>query len=307
MYRDRLKIMFFLIFLSSTSFSQEEVIVFVGHPEVRVNTNFLGVDSREELSPEEVEEFTCVISQIGDKFIWKSREKSGQTDLEMVKYGNFSDYITFRRKSSTDYIKILRPESSKLPIFDSFEFDYIEHIPHSLGSVNYLGKIARADSVVWRIEFAEIVDEFVDELKKAAEFWAPFAEDQACFSGLDGMQVIVTVNDGVENILSEQHAKDRFELNLRRNGVPLSDSSNHHLFLSLEAIWEDDLPATFSISVELRETLVIHRNDRPLKRNVALWQTGSHGFVGRAVARKVFLESIEEKADRVANLYLSAN
>ena len=52
MYRDRLKIIAILIFLPSTVFSQEEVVVFVGHPEVKVNTNFLGVDSREELSPE---------------------------------------------------------------------------------------------------------------------------------------------------------------------------------------------------------------------------------------------------------------
>ncbi len=288
MYRDRLKIIAILIFLPSTVFSQEEVVVFVGHPEVKVNTNFLGVDSREELSPEKVEEFTCVINQIGDKFGWESREKSEQTDLEMVKSGSFN-YIIFRRKSSTDYIKFIRPEISK---FINFEFDYIEHVPHALGSINYLGKIAHADSVVWRIEFPEIV---------------PFAEDQTCFSGLDSMQVIVAVNDGVENILSEQHAKDRFELNLRRNGIPLSDSSNYYLFLSLEALWEDDLTATFSISVELRETLVIHRKDRPLKRVVTLWQTGSYGYAGRAVARKVFLESIEEKADRVANLYLSAN
>ena len=291
MYRDRLKIISILIFLPSTVFSQEEVVVFVGHPEVRVNTNFLGVDSREELSPEEVEEFTCVISRIGEKFYWKSREKSGQDDLEMVKSGSFH-YITFRRKSSTDYIKIFRPYSSKLPILNSLEFDYIEHIPHALGSINYLGKVARADSVVWRMEFPEIV---------------PFAEDQTCFSGLDSMQVIVAVNDGIENILSEQHAKDRFELNLRRHGVPLSESSDPYLFLSFEAHWGDHLQGIFNIDIELRETLVIHRKGRPLNRVVTLWKTGSYGSVGRAVARKVFLESIEEKADRVANLYLSAN
>lgn len=106
MYCDHLKIVLIFIFLPSTVFTQDKVIVFVGHPEVRVKTNFLGMDSREGLSLEEVEEFTCVISQIGDKFYWKSREKSGQTYLKMVKSGSFIGHdIIFRRKSSTDYIE----------------------------------------------------------------------------------------------------------------------------------------------------------------------------------------------------------
>ena len=144
--------------------------------------------------------------------------------------------------------------------------------------------------------------------KQAAEFGADFADEKTCFSGLDSMEVSVVMNEDSKDILSEQRTKDKFELTLRRYGVPLSDSSNPYIVLSINVLWnEGKTIAIHYIGVDLRETLIFYRNNKPHRRIVTLWESRRQGRVGKNLAKEAFLESIEEEAERVANLYLSAN
>ena len=156
---------------------------------------------------------------------------------------------------------------------------------------------------------AEIPELYVLAWKRlVAESGAGFADEKMCFSGLDSIEVSVSMSEAAEDILSKRRAKDKFELTLRRNGVPLSDRSNPYLLLGIDVFWNDsNTIAIFHIQAALTERVYIYRNRKPYRRLVPVWETGSYGSVGRNLARESFLNSIEEKAERVANLYLSAN
>ena len=144
--------------------------------------------------------------------------------------------------------------------------------------------------------------------RQVAELSANLADDKMCFSGLDSVKVVVVMNEDAKDIFSEQRTKDKFELTLRRHGVPLSDLSNPYLSLSFQALWnEDKTLAAYVVELTLIELIIFYRNNKPHKRFVTLWQDMSYGYAGSKVARQSALEAIEEKAERVANLYLSAN
>ena len=139
-------------------------------------------------------------------------------------------------------------------------------------------------------------------------------DDKRCFAGIESVEVVVMVVEDATDVLSEQTARDKFELMLRKHGVPLSkeDSSSFCsdlcLILSVSAGWDEKERFFFYIlTASLHEPLVFYRNEKPHKRLVQLWEDVSYGVAGRKVARRVFIESIEEKAEQVANLYLSAN
>ena len=156
---------------------------------------------------------------------------------------------------------------------------------------------------------AEIPAIYEDALKRlVARARADLADEKTCFTGLDSIEVSVAMNEGAEDILSERRAKDKFELTLRRHDVPLSDVSEPYLSLSIDVIWNDaNTIAIFHIQAALRERVLIYRNHKPYRRYVSVWKTASYGRVGKNSARESFLNTIEEHAERVANLYLSAN
>ena len=165
--------------------------------------------------------------------------------------------------------------------------------------------------VVKRVEVPAEIPAHYEEAweRQIAESIALIANEKTCFSGLNSIEVHVTMNEDAEDILSEQRAKDRFELTLRRYGVPLANSANlYYLLLSIDALWnEDKIFASYVLGVELRESIIFYRDNKPHKRFVTLWKDSSYGYAGKDVAREGFLGYIEEKAERVANLYLSAN
>ena len=164
--------------------------------------------------------------------------------------------------------------------------------------------------VIKKVEVpAEIPIHYENVWKRlVAELAAPIADEETCFSGLDSMEVRIVINEDAKDILSKQRVKDKFELTLRRYGVPLSDSSNPYIVLSVNVLWnEGKTIAIYYIAVDLIETLIFYRNNKPHRRIVTLWDSRRHGRVGKNLARESFLELIEEEAERVANLYLSAN
>ena len=164
--------------------------------------------------------------------------------------------------------------------------------------------------VIKRVEVpAEIPAHYEEAWKiQVAESIAKFADEQTCFSDLKSLEVRVGMNEGAKDILSEQRAKDKFELTLRRYGVPLSNWSNPHLLLGIEALWNEEKRfVAFTINVSLKEPLIFYRNQKPYTRFIKPWEEIVYGYAGKDVARESFLRYIEEQAERVANLYLSAN
>lgn len=135
-------------------------------------------------------------------------------------------------------------------------------------------------------------------------------DEKMCFKDIDSVGVFVSMNEGALKVLSEQRVKDRFELTLRGYGVPVSEtrSSDLDLTLSVKALWDkEQLRSAYILYVAIYEPLIFYRGGKPYKRMAALWEDRSYGYAGSAVVKRAFLEAIEEKAERVANLYLSAN
>lgn len=169
-----------------------------------------------------------------------------------------------------------------------------------------------AKEVIKKIEVPAEIPVYYEEAwkRQVAELRADFADDKTCFSGIDSIKVVVGMNEDAKDILSEQRAKDKFELMLRRYGVPLSDSSNppYLLLINFEALWNKDKTlAVYIVELSLGQSLIFYRNNTPYRRVVRLWSNLSYGYAGSKVVRQGALEAIEEKAERVANLYLSAN
>ena len=165
--------------------------------------------------------------------------------------------------------------------------------------------------VIKRVEVPAEIPAHYEEAweRQVAESTALIADEKTCFSGLNSIEVHVTMNENAEEIFSKQRAKDKFELTLRRYGVPLANFANpYYLLLSIDALWnEDKIFASYVLGVELREPIIFYRDNKPHRSFVTLWKDSSYGYAGKDVAREAFLRYIEEKAERVANLYLSAN
>jgi len=78
----------------------------------------------------------CVISEIGGKYYWASRENK---PLVLIRGGAFNTYIA---ADGSGYIRVTIPEMKKT--VDAMggaeaDFDYVEHLLIGLSSVTYYG------------------------------------------------------------------------------------------------------------------------------------------------------------------------
>lgn len=140
-----------LLFILSFTFvlpvsTQDEAIVFIGAPEVRMATEGKENGVLEKLSKDKVSEYRCVISKKGDKYYWSSRE-----DKEMEK-SESSIYITFTRSDGApDYVRTINPTFSKVTAAFG-DYGYIEHLTHGLSSITYWGNVSHVDPLIGKQE-----------------------------------------------------------------------------------------------------------------------------------------------------------
>ena len=136
-----------LLFILSFTFvplvsTQDEVIVFVGLPEVRIAAEGKEDGVLEKLSEDKVSEYRCVISKKGDNYYWKSRE-----DKEMEK-SESGIYITFTRSDGApDYVRTINPAFLKVAAAVG-DYGYIEHLTHMLSSITYWGNVSHTDPAI---------------------------------------------------------------------------------------------------------------------------------------------------------------
>lgn len=133
------------ISISMTGADYHEIVVFVGHPDVsllgagELKESLKGKIPLEKLTPEEKEEYACVIIKRGDKYFWKSRE-GYEVTRHLGRYG-----ITFRRLDRPDYVLIihesLRDPSMRRLLGETDKHHYVEHITDGLISHNYWGRV----------------------------------------------------------------------------------------------------------------------------------------------------------------------
>jgi len=123
--------------LAMRGYAQEnEEIVFSGIPVVKISE---GGASRlsEDLNVAKASEAECVITKIGDKYFWKTRNN---TELFMIPSGAF---VTFVATNGSGYVRIIPPdlkEAASLMDETEKKYDYVEHLLIGLRSVTYYGK-----------------------------------------------------------------------------------------------------------------------------------------------------------------------
>ena len=180
--------------------------------------------------------------------------------------------------------------------------------------------------VIKRIEVpAEIPDEYVRAMARfKAEEFADIGTEATIFSGVERLNVIIILNENAEEIISEQRVRDKFELVLRGYDIPvfsLDDTSlllgfnfilSNYVVFSMDAgyidVNDNVRMYVYRTDLSFEEKVVFYRDEKPYRERVVLWDGGGNlGYAGSRVIEEALLGVIEQYAERVANLYLSAN
>ena len=126
--------LFIVIIFSTYCFSESET-VFEGLPKVKISEG--GINRViDDLPMEKAVNLACVISKIGDKYYWASRENK-----EMYRYKSGA-FITYYATDGSGYVRIIFTEMKAMAsLMDKTEaeFDYIEHLLIGLRSITYYG------------------------------------------------------------------------------------------------------------------------------------------------------------------------
>lgn len=124
----------FLILLTTVSSAQSETI-FSGMPTIKVSEG--GIErSPEEVARKDAANLKCVISKIGAKYYWASRENK---EMFREESGAFTTFVAM---DGSGYVRIIQPEmkeSASLMSETEAKFDYVEHLLIGLRSVTYYG------------------------------------------------------------------------------------------------------------------------------------------------------------------------
>jgi hypothetical protein len=112
-------------------------IVFSGKPNVKVEI-MEGKSKEYTLSKPQSEDYKVVITQVGDKFYWLSRQNA-----ELIP-NTSGFYITFTAKNGSGYIRTLIPEARAIfrqmsEAEQQSQYLYFEHLVHQMGSITYFG------------------------------------------------------------------------------------------------------------------------------------------------------------------------
>jgi hypothetical protein len=134
--------------------------------------------------------------------------------------------------------------------------------------------------------------------------------DQVLF-GMKDVQVAYFVSD-LKGFISEDEVRDRFELILRKNNVPISPQSPNFIRVEVHGYWGDTLTPTrdlltYQFEVSFVEPQTVLRGGRMHKAYLTVWSQGGYGTVGRANAAKDLFDRIELEAEAFANAFLAAN
>jgi hypothetical protein len=120
--------------LSLDAFTQTTT-VFSGAPSVKISeAGFERVPER--LDSVQGADLACVISRVGDKYYWASRENQSMVRIES------EAFITFVAVNGSGYVRVTIPEmKDSVSGMGETEkrFDYVEHLLIGLKSVTYYG------------------------------------------------------------------------------------------------------------------------------------------------------------------------
>ena len=133
--------------------------------------------------------------------------------------------------------------------------------------------------------------------------------DQVLFNMKD-VRVHCSLDNAVQQVISEDEVKAKFELALRRNNVPINPNSPNAVNFSIEGFFDVTTGALlcYSINTSVYENQWVFRNGNCRMAPVIIWTKGnSYGTVGKSKANEALLNEVEKRAEIFANDFLSAN
>ena len=128
-----LKISVLVALMSGLCVGQETV--FSGMPVTKISEG--GVERTvEDIKAPRSAQLMCIITKVGDKYFWSTREGK-----EMVRLASGA-FITFLAVDGAGYVRVLLPEMKAVASLTGEaekRFDYVEHLQIGLRSVTYYG------------------------------------------------------------------------------------------------------------------------------------------------------------------------
>ncbi len=125
-----------VFFVPLMTFAQA-ITVFSGIPSIKISEG--GIERlSEDLTRDRAVNLGCVISRIGDKYYWASRENKTMTRAES------GAFITFSATDGSGFVRIVAPgmkQTVSLMGATETKFDYVEHLLIGLKSVTYYGSV----------------------------------------------------------------------------------------------------------------------------------------------------------------------
>ena len=133
------QLILFLILTFNLPLTYAEEIVFSGTPIVKITE--AGINRVvEKMTGERAMEFRCVISKVGKKYYWLTREKN-----EVVRITSGA-YETFIALNGSGYVRTIPKDmkgATSLLGGPEGKFDYVEHLLLGLRSVTYYGNATK--------------------------------------------------------------------------------------------------------------------------------------------------------------------
>ena len=132
-------VLLLLVLFYSPLVEANENIVFSGTPIVKISEG--GIDRVvDNIKGERAMEFRCVISKVGERYYWLTRENK-----ELVKISSGA-YDTFVALNGSGYVRIIPKDmkgAASLLGGTEGKFDYVEHLLLGLRSVTYYGNATK--------------------------------------------------------------------------------------------------------------------------------------------------------------------
>lgn len=129
-----------LCWFSPTQLFAIDSVVFTGFPEIKISEG--GINRvPEAISKEKAIEYRCVISKVGDKYYWTTRENVQMTPIDS------GAFITFLAINGSGYVRIVKSEKKEvvkqvgaLGGDPETRYTYVEHLLLGLKSITYYGR-----------------------------------------------------------------------------------------------------------------------------------------------------------------------
>ena len=157
---------------------------------------------------------------------------------------------------------------------------------------------------------------FAVENKTETQALPQFISEKDTLKGLQGVSVLIeSLDSGKEKYgLTTQQMQTDVELRLRQNGIKVLSNKEMYaapgmpyLYVNVNLVITEDSPiAGYSISVQLKQNILLERDPTKNCCGATTWDSGGAGFISKGRI-PTLRENIKDQIDIFSNDYLAVN